>query len=302
MMCADDCHHDDLEKGYINEMVKTAIGKGYNVFDVIGIASKNAKEHYGTNTGLLQRYDPADFIVIDNFENFNIEKVFINGIEQLNEDPIKNKNLKTELINNFHQNNVFLNDVRFPSKNKKINVIQIIKDSIITKKEKYQIKEKVEYFESETEDDILKIVIVNRYKNAKPTVGFVKGFNLKKGAIGSSVAHDSHNIVVVGVSDKEICKAISSIQESKGGLVAVNGNETQILPLPIGGIMSDKPCVEVSRQYKSLNDMAKEMGCKIHAPFMTLSFMSLLVIPEIKIGDMGLFDVNKFSFINVYDE
>ncbi|MCF8357528.1 MAG: adenine deaminase [Prolixibacteraceae bacterium] len=302
MMCTDDCHPDDLEKGYINEMVKTAIEKGYNVFDVISIASKNAKDHYGTETGLLQLYDPADFIVIDNFKNFNIKKVFVNGIEQLNEDPIKKQNPKNEIINNFHQNKIFLNDVRFPSKNKKINAIRIIEDSIITKKEKYQIKENVEYFESETEDDILKIVIVNRYKKAKPTVGFVNGFNLKKGAIGSSVAHDSHNIVVIGVSDKEICKAISSIQESKGGLVAVNGNETHLLPLPIGGIMSDKSCEEVSRQYKSLNNIAKEMGCKIHAPFMTLSFMSLLVIPEIKIGDMGLFDVNKFSFINVYDE
>jgi adenine deaminase len=302
MMCTDDCHPDDLERGYINEMVKTAIEKGYNILDVISIASKNARDHYGIGTGLLQLYDPADFIVIDNFKNFNIEKVFIDGIELLNENQIKNQNPQTEKINNFHQNKISISDIRFPVQNRKINVIKIVEDSIITKNEKYQIKGNNEYFESETKDDILKIVIVNRYKNEKPAVGFVKGFNLKNGAIGSSVAHDSHNIVVVGVSDMEICNAISSIQGSKGGLVAVNGNEKHLLPLPIGGIMSDKPCEEVAREYKSLNITVKGMGCEIHAPFMTLSFMSLLVIPELKIGDKGLFGVNKFSFINVYDE
>lgn len=302
MMCTDDCHPDDLEKGYINDLVKKAVNQGFDLFKVLNTATKNAKEHYGIDIGLLQVNETADFIVVNNLKELKINEVYIDGEEVLNQ---KRKSIhieKKDKINNFVCYKISKQDIKFIKESNNINVIQLVEDSIITRRVKYSIEENIINFESSVKEDILKIVVVNRYKKAKPSVGFIKGFKLKRGALASSVAHDSHNIVVVGVNDNDILSAIEIIQQNKGGLVVVDGDERHLLELPIGGIMSDKNCSIVAEKYKELNEKVQRLGCSLHAPFMTLSFMSLLVIPEFKISDMGLFDVNTFSFMNIYAE
>ena len=141
--------------------------------------------------------------------------------------------------------------------------------------------------------------IANRYQNKKPSIAFIKNFGLKKGAIASSVAHDCHNIVVVGTSDKEICKAVNLIIKNKGGVCAVDGDIQKSLALPVAGIMSDQDGWTAGKAYQEIDAMAKELGSDLKAPFMTLSFMALLVIPDLKLSDKGLFSGSKFEFVNL---
>jgi adenine deaminase len=207
--------------------------------------------------------------------------------------------IKHTLPNNFNTGVKKLEDIQFRADAKKIYVIEAIDGELITKKGHYQTQ--IEFFESDVAQDILKIVVVNRYKDAPPAISFVKGFGLKKGAIASSVAHDSHNIIAVGCSDKEILQAVNRVIENKGGIVGVHKEERHELPLKIAGIISDKEGSEVAQSYKALNDFVKtQLESSLHAPFMTLSFMALLVIPEIKLSDKGLFDGNSFSFISPF--
>jgi adenine deaminase len=299
MLCTDDCHPDDLEKGYINLLVKRAFKEGYNIFNVLTAATKTAVEHYKLNIGLVQENDDADFIVINNLDDFTILSTFIQGKEVYNgkESLIKNQNKNT--INNFYPNEITIEDIKVKYTSGSINVIQIVPDSLLTHRINYKLETKTEAIPSNTNVDVLKIVVLNRYAKAKPSVGFIQGFGLKHGAIAGSIAHDSHNICAVGTSDEEIIKAIKEVQKTQGGLVVVNENETLKLSLPIAGLMSDKNCVSVAKEYKTLSEQAKKLGCTLHAPFMTLAFMSLLVIPELKLSDKGLFDVNKFDFITL---
>jgi len=300
MFCSDDKHPDDLTAGHINKMVQRAINYGVDIIDVLRIASLNPIRHYGLDVGLLHVGDPADFLVIDNPKDLTILKTFINGGLVAKNGKTLIKESSKRIVNNFNIQEKRVHDFALKNKAGKINIIEAVDGQLITKRLFDKPKIVDNYIVSDPERDILKIAVINRYKDTQPSIGFIRNFGLKKGAIGSSVAHDSHNIVSVGVDDKDICRAVNIIIKNKGGISAVCGDTEKVLPLPIAGIMSDLSYKEVSKGYTELDKFAKELGSRLRAPFMTLSFMALLVIPEIKLSDKGLFDVSKFVFIDLF--
>ena len=298
MFCSDDRHPNDLLKEHINALVDRSIKQGHDLFKVLQIACINPVEHYNLDVGQLRVGDSADFIEVKNLKDFEILRTVING-KVVNENHKSMINsIKIEPINNFHALKTLASDFIFESSCDKIEVIQVIDHELFTKEKKYHIHQKG-IFCVDLSKDILKIAVVNRYKNRKPSVAFVSGFGLKKGAIASCVAHDSHNIIVVGCSDKEISKAVNIIISSKGGISATNEEESMHLPLDVAGIMSSDNAFDVASQYDKLDKYVKtSLSSPLSAPFMTLSFMALLVIPEIKLSDKGLFDSREFHFIS----
>lgn len=299
MFCTDDIHPDDLEVGYINLLVKRAIHAGYSIFDVLSASTYTAINHYHLSVGVLQIKDQADFIVVDSLDEFNILKTVISGNEIYDGDKVHVSVVTNESVNNFYRNNITIEDIQIKANGNFLNVIEISEGSLLTKKLIYPIVGNNLCVQSNIENDIIKIVVVNRYQKAKPAIAFIKGFKLKNGAIAGSIAHDSHNIIAIGVDDKEIIAAIKTIQDNKGGLVVVDDCYVDFLELPIAGLMSNADCVTVALNYKILLQKAKSLGCFLHSPFMTMAFMSLLVIPEIKLSDKGLFDGNKFEIIDL---
>ncbi len=300
MLCTDDSHPDDLIDGHMNVIVKRAIKKGLDIFNVLKAVSLNVVEHYNLDVGLLQKNHPADFIVTDNLKKLNILKNYING--KLVYDNGKTFiNIKTNRnINNFNCKNICTEDIKVENKSEIIKVIEIADGELFTKSIKYKHGKKSKFIESNTDDDVLKIVVLNRYKPSKPSVGFIKNFGLKNGAVASSISHDSHNIIAVGVADKDIVCAINKIIEIKGGIAVCKPESCEYLQLEIAGLMTNTKVNIVSNKYKSLTNSVKDLGSKLNAPFMTLSFMSLLVIPELKISDKGLFDGLKFELTSIY--
>jgi len=299
MFCSDDKHPNDIVKGHINEMVKRALEYGIDLMKVLRVACVNPVLHYNLNLGLLQRDDYADFLIVD--KNFNVLKTFINGKIVAENGKTKISRVVPRIVNNFNIETINIEDLILECRGKRINVIKVVENQIIT--EKFTAVPKVIGNEvvSDTERDILKIVVVNRYRKSKPVIGFVNGFGLKQGAIASSISHDSHNIVAVGVEDKYLCEAINLIIENKGGISLVSENKKSILPLPIAGIMSPKPYMDVANKYEKIDKDSKSLGSCLEAPFMTLSFMALPVIPKLKITDKGLFDVEKLKFVDVFE-
>ncbi|MCL4126569.1 UNVERIFIED_CONTAM: hypothetical protein GTU68_053243 [Idotea baltica] len=288
MFCSDDKHPDDLLLGHINQLCERAVAKGIDVFKVLQAACVNPVKHYNLEVGLLQKADFADFIVVDNLINFNVLETYVNG-----ELVAKN------VLNNFNTDKKKPEDFRFASSSKKIRVIEALDGELVTNKIEVDSLIQEGNLVSNTDTDILKITVVNRYQNEKPAIAFIKNFGLKEGAIASSVGHDSHNIIAVGVSDEAICKAVNLIIENRGGVCAVNQSKKKIVSLPVAGIMSDKPAKEIGKAYAELDKMAKEMGSTLRAPYMSLSFMALLVIPSLKLSDKGLFDGNTFQFTSL---
>lgn len=302
MFCSDDRHPDELVEGHINTMVKRAVAMGFNIFDVIRAATLNVVNHYKINVGMLREGDCADFIIVDNLNDFNVKKTFING-ELVAENGVSKLSHQTaDVINNFGADFVTSADFSVKDKGKKVKIIEAVEGQLFTKQTLAYAKSDGGFLVSDVENDILKIAVVNRYKKAKPVVGFIKNFGLTRGALASSVAHDSHNIVVIGCSDDEMAAAVNEIVRSEGGIVAVDGDQTLELPLPVAGLMSIGDGYEVARRYKEINAFTKSLGTKMHAPFMTMAFMSLVVIPELKLSDLGLFDVKKFCFTDLYEE
>lgn len=299
MFSSDDRHPHDLVAGHINVLVKKALALGFDKMKVLQCACLNPVKHYKLDVGLLQEGDSADFIQVDNFEKFNILKTVIKGLVVSENGWSLIPQVKPEYINNFSTELKSENDFLVRDTGKNINVIEVT-DGLLTTK-RLALKPNVEngIIVSDTQRDILKIVVVNRYKNSTPAVGFIKGFGFKKGAIASSVAHDSHNIVAVGDSDENIAKAVNRIIETKGGLSLVSGETEMILPLPIVGLMSDGGGFDVAQKYLKLEAEIKKMGSTLTDPFMTMSFMALLVIPELKLSDKGLFDSKKFRFVSL---
>jgi len=299
MFCSDDKHPNDLVKGHINELVKRALAKGYDPIEIIRCCSYNPVNHYKLNVGLLQKGDPADFIIVDDLKNFNILETWIDGLKVAEHGQSLVSRVKESPVNNFTSGIISVDDIKAPAGNGQIRVIQAFDGQLITKQLLANGKIEGDNFVSDTQNDILKIVIKDRYSDFQPAVGFISGFGIKEGAIASSVAHDSHNIIAVGADDYSITEAINLIISSEGGISVVNGSEKQLLKLPYAGIMTDVDGYSVASGYELLDKMAKEMGSRLHAPFMTLSFMALLVIPEIKISDRGLFDAKNFMFIDL---
>jgi adenine deaminase len=318
MFCSDDKHPDDLIVGHINLLCARAVAKGIDVFKVLQAACINPVNHYKMNVGLLKVNDAADFIVVEDLVDFKVQKTFINGELVAENGKSFVKHVAFETPNSFNITSKAISDFatpvghgagKFSGSGSKIRVIEALEGQLITNEIHHKPLIVDGQLVSDTENDILKMAVVNRYQNttrgeaelseAKPAIAFIKNFGLKKGAIASSVAHDCHNIVVVGTSDAEICNAVNLIIENKGGVCAVNGSENKMLALPVAGIMSDKNAWETGKLYQEIDAMAKELGSPLKAPFMTLSFMALLVIPDLKLSDKGLFSGNTFSFVDL---
>lgn len=296
MFCSDDKHPDDLLLGHINQLVMRAIKEGYNIFDVLYAACVLPVKHYQLPVGLLNVNDDADFIVINNLQEFKVKQTFVKGIcvAQNQKSNITTKPFYN--INKFNCTPITAQQLAIKSSNGKIKVIEAFNRQLITASIVDTVPVVNGFLTTDTIKDILKIVVVNRYFDAPPSVAFIKNFGLKEGAIASCIAHDSHNIVAVGVDDESLAQAINLIIECKGGISVAHQHGKDVLPLPVAGIMSNLSVDEVAASYQNLHAKAKELGCQLDAPFMSLSFMALLVIPALKLSDKGLFDGVNFKF------
>jgi adenine deaminase len=300
MFCCDDKHPDNLIESHINDHVKRALKYGHDLYNVLRAASYNVIKHYNLPVGLLQVGDTADFIEIDNLQDFTILKTYINGNLVAEKGASFIKSVDSPIVNNFNCSLKQANDFKLKNESDRIRVIECLDGQLITDElcvTSYAVNG---FEESNVEQDILKIAVVNRYSDAPIAKAFIKNIGLKQGAIASCVAHDCHNIVVVGTNDEDMCKAVNLIIKAKGGISLANGNEELVLELPIAGIMTHQPAEEVAEAYTILDKRAKELGSKLRAPYMSLSFMALLVIPELKLSDKGLFNGKTFQFTDVF--
>lgn len=307
MFCTDDSHPDDiLESGHIDKIVKRALKDGFDIFDVWRAASYNPIKHYNIPVGILQKGDNADFVIFENLDTLDVLSVYIDGIEKYkkgvlsmqstNSRTLSNGNPTLQTMNNFNHDYLDGKELKY-TVTAPLSVIEVKNGELITTKKEIFYQGRIENLESDLGNDILKLVYINRYQNGQPQVAFVTGFGLKTGAFATTVAHDSHNIIAIGTNDNDLLQCINEIIANKGGMAVTIEGKTEILPLPIAGIMTNKSVEEVARLYKELNNRLKSSGCLLDSPFMTLSFMSLIVIPEVKIGEKGLFDYKTFSFI-----
>ncbi len=299
MFCSDDKHPNDLIKGHINELVKRALQKGYKFMDVLRAASLNAVRHYHLDVGLLQEGDDADFIVVDNLNDLNVMQTYVKGRKVAENGVTLMQRRKEEACNNFHATPIEAEALRVPNEGKPVKVIACMDGNLITNTIIATPKVVNGNLVSDTTRDILKMVVLSRYAPAKPAVGFINNFGLKRGALATSVAHDSHNIVAVGCSDEDIARAINLLVYTKGGMVACSETEFALLPLPVAGLMSLEEGSRVAEDYERADKLAHEFGCGLHSPFMTLSFMALLVIPALKLSDKGLFDGTRFGLTSL---
>ena len=300
MFCSDDKHPDSLAAGHINQLCARAVARGIDIFKILTSACINPVLHYKMNVGLLREGDAADLIVVEDLVNFNVLQTYVDGELVSENGRSKINTMPANVINNFECSAKTISDFRVRQEGRElIPVIVALDGQLITNRIQAPAKIQNNCIISDVEHDILKIVVVNRYNNEPVARAFIKNFGLKRGSIASSVAHDSHNIVAVGTDDESLLKAVNLIIRAKGGISAVNGEKEILLDLPIAGLMSNEDGYKVAANYTLIDKMAKEeLGSTLSAPFMTLSFMALLVIPHIKLSDKGLFDVDQFAFIN----
>lgn len=300
MFCSDDKHPDSLVIGHINQLCSRAIAKGINLFKVLKAACLNPVNHYNLEVGLLRSGEPADFIVVKDLEKFTVAQTFINGEEVAAGGKTKITTSPSPVVNNFTCKRKDISDFEVLADKRvtRIPVIEALDGQLITNKLSLPPKNEAGLLVSNTATDILKIVVVNRYKNAPVATAFIRNFGLKQGALASSVAHDSHNIVAVGVDDESLCLAVNMVIDHYGGISFVRDDLQVMVPLPVAGLMSNEDGYHVAAQYSMIDKAVKDAGCTLSSPFMTLSFMALLVIPHLKLSDLGLFDGDKFEFIN----
>lgn len=303
MFCSDDKHPDELVLGHINLLVARAVAEGYDVFHVLQMACLNPIAHYNLEVGKLQVGDSADFIVVEDLEYFEVKQTYIKGqlVSEAGATFIPSV-AEASLPNQFVARTITESELQIPARSSLLHVIKAIEGELVTKSLVLPAKIENGLAVSDVANDILKLVVVNRYQNAPVAHAFVKNFGFQEGAIASTVAHDSHNIIAVGVDDASICRAINLLMESKGGVSAVGKGEERLLPLPVAGLMARTDCYEVADGYSAVDELAKCLGTPMRAPFMTLSFMALLVIPSIKLSDLGLFDGDNFDFMPLFVE
>jgi adenine deaminase len=299
MLCSDDLHPEMLVERHINKIAAKLISEGFDIFNVIGACTINPVLHYGLEAGLLRPGDPADFILTEDLNKLDILETWIDGEKVYDRGTVLFEYKAGYKINKFNCSEISEKMIRVPRTAEKMRVIEAFDGELLTKMI-ISTTGNGEFIEADTSADLLKIVVKDRYNNAPPAVGFIKGFGLRKGAFASSVAHDSHNIICIGTNDREIVAAINEIVRMKGGLSLSSERKISSLRLDIAGIMSDHSCEEVAADYEALSTGVRKLGSRLKAPFMTLSFMALLVIPELKIGDRGLFDVNQFSPVSLF--
>ncbi len=297
MLCCDDIHPDELMDHHIDHLIVRGREKGLDIFDLIRAASVNPVAHYGLDVGLLREGDKADFIIVDDLENFRIKESYINGA-CVYKDGARLFNIeKSTTPNKFYRKHVEKEAFEMTGKRGSYRVIGAIDGDLFTSSENHILDDLDGFIVPDTDGDILRIAVVNRYDNSPPALGWIKNTGLKRGALASSIAHDSHNIIVVGTSTQKMAEAVNLIVDNQGGISFADEDSADILPLPIAGLMSSESAEWVGERYNELNIRAIDMGSTLKAPFMTLSFMALLVIPELKIGDRGLFDVKEFKFV-----
>ncbi|HEX4129032.1 MAG TPA: adenine deaminase [Pirellulales bacterium] len=294
MLCSDDKHPNDLVEGHIDALVRRAVALGVDVFDAWRAASVNPVEHYRLDIGLLRPGDPADMIEVDDLETVRVLRTWIGGrlVARAGESLVPR--VPTAAINRFATKPKRPADFAIPAQGEHVRVIEALDGQLVTRSLVLPATVRDGFVVSDTSADVLKMAVVDRYHDAAPAVALVKNFGLRRGAIASSVSHDSHNIVAVGASDEELARAVNLVIEVRGGISVAGPNVEAVLPLPIAGLMSDGEAGHVAREYARLDRLAKELGSPLTAPFMTLSFMALLVIPALKLGPQGLFDVEAF--------
>ncbi len=301
MFCSDDKHPDDLIAGHINQLVKRAIDYGFNFMDVLRACTLNPVRHYNLDAGLLQPGDKADFIIVDNEVDFNVISTYIDGVKVADQNETLIERKKVTPVNKFTALIPSVQDLEVKNEGDSIKVIQAYNGQLLTSTLHVKPKVMNGLVVSDTERDILKLVVLNRYQPQKPAIAFIKGFNLKHGAIASTVAHDSHNIIALGVVDNDIVEAIKLVIENKGGISLYTKDINYSLSLPVAGLMSLDDARVVAAEYDEINKAVHKAGSTLDSPFMTLSFMSLLVIPELKLSDKGIFDSTNFSFTKLFD-
>jgi len=297
MLCTDDSHPDDLMHGHINRIAARAIQKGHDVFKVLRAASMNAIKHYKLDIGLIQVGDKADFIIVDDLRDFNVQSCTINGEIVYDNNRILFPNSNTEPINVFKlEKHISEKSLEIQSNNQVFKIIKAFDGSLLTDYFEHKLPNRNGVVYTDPLMGINKIAVLNRYKtDSTPSLGFIQGFDISKGAIASTVAHDSHNIIAIGADDESLTKVINRLIDSKGGLALFDGEEMYHLPLPVAGLMSNENFELVADAYEAISNQTAKIGCSLKAPFMTMAFMALLVIPKLKIGDQGLFDVESFS-------
>lgn len=300
MLCSDDKHPNDLAVGHINLIAARAVAKGCNVFNVLRAASKNPIEHYDMEIGLLQEGDSADFCIVKDLKGFDVITTYIDGKIVAENGRSNIEKVNASILNNFNCDPIDPKTLVVCSNVPvHVNVIAVEDGQLITQKERAELKTENGFVIPDVDQDILKVVVINRYENAPPAVAFIKNFGLREGAIASCVAHDSHNIIAVGTNDNDLANAINLVINEKGGISLAHGAEKHVVGLPIAGIMTDQDGYEIGREYEILDNRAKALGATLSAPYMTLSFCALLVIPKLKLSDKGLFDGEKFEFIDI---
>ena len=299
MFCSDDKHPDDLIVGHINELCARAIAKGNDLFKVLQAACVNPVKHYKLDVGQLNVNDPADFVVLEDLTNFKVTETFIDGIRVASNGTSHIDSVPFEVLNNFNTSAKNALDFRVKATKSKIRVIEALDGELVTNELILDNLIEDGNLVSNISEDVLKMTVVNRYNDDAPAIAFIKNFGLKEGAIASSVGHDSHNIIAVGVSDEAICKAVNLLIANKGGICAVSDTVEKVVSLPVAGIMSAKTGWEIGEEYAELDKLAKKMGSTLRAPYMTLSFMALLVIPSLKLSDKGLFNGTTFEFTSL---
>ena len=300
MFCSDDKHPDNLVRGHINELVRRAIAFGCDPLQVLTAACKTPVDHYGLDVGMLRPGDPADFIVVENLQTVSVLATYINGIKAAEKGKTLLKPVTCEVPNHFVCDRVSPEGLRIKAKTHTLRVIDVIDGEVFTKSAEQPARIERGFAVADPDHDILKLVVLNRYQAGPPAIAFARNMGLKRGAIASSVAHDSHNIIAVGTNDGDLAAAINLIVEHRGGISAACGRDQMVLPLPVAGIMSAEGGYTVAEAYRRLDRQARTWGSSLGAPYMALSFLALLVIPELKLSDRGLFDGNTFGFTPLF--
>lgn len=302
MFCSDDKHPDDLINGHINQLIARALMNGCDLYDTIRAATLNPVQHYHLEVGLLREGDPADLIIVEDLSTFEVVETYINGQMVARRGQTLLDAVKAEVPNHF--NTEIKTPADFVVKARTgaaVRVIEALNGEIVTRSATVKLPISDACVCSDPAQDVLKIAVVNRYKNATPAIAFIKNFGLKEGAIASCVGHDSHNIIAVGVDDVSLCAAVNAIIRNRGGISAVNSEGEKVLPLPVAGIMTNADGYQTAKLYSEIDGFVKNtLGSTLSAPFMTLSFMALLVIPDLKISDLGLFSGKEFSFVELF--
>lgn len=300
MLCSDDKHPDDLLSGHINREVKRALHLDLDPMNVLRCCTLNPVRHYGLDSGLLQTGDSADFIVVGDLRSFQVLKTYIKGQLVAENGVSLISSVAVAEVNLFNAKRIMPEDLRVPAQEGSLRVMEAFDGQLITAERVVRPRIRDGFVVADPELDVVKLVVLNRYQPVPPAVGFILNTGMKRGAIASCVAHDSHNIVAAGIDDESIADAINLIVHHKGGISLADGSVKEVLPLPVAGIMTGSDGFAVARQYDEMDKLARHTGIKLSAPYMTLSFMALLVIPELKLSDKGLFDGKKFAFTPLF--